>query len=48
VFAAERPGDIRHSRADASRARRLLGWSAQVSLAAGLRDTVAWYREALR
>jgi UDP-glucose 4-epimerase len=46
--APERPGDIRHSLADASRARRVLGWSAQVGLAEGLRDTVAWYREAAR
>jgi UDP-glucose 4-epimerase len=44
THAPERPGDIRHSRADASRARALLGWSAKVSLAEGLRDTVAWYR----
>lgn len=45
IFAPERPGDIRHSRADASLARRVLGWTAKVSLAEGLRDTVAWYRE---
>jgi nucleoside-diphosphate-sugar epimerase len=48
VHAAERAGDVRHSRADASRARRVLGWSAAVGLAEGLRDTVAWYREAVR
>jgi nucleoside-diphosphate-sugar epimerase len=46
IFAAERPGDIRHSRADASLAKRVLGWSAAVSLAEGLVDTVAWYRGA--
>jgi UDP-glucose 4-epimerase len=48
AFAPERPGDIRHSLADASRARRVLGWSPRMSLAEGLRDTVAWYREALQ
>jgi len=45
-YAAERPGDIRHSRADASRARQLRGWTAKITLAEGLRDTVAWYRGA--
>jgi UDP-glucose 4-epimerase len=48
AYAAERPGDIRHSLADASRARRVLGWSAAIPLADGLRDTVAWYRDAAR
>jgi UDP-glucose 4-epimerase len=45
-YAAERPGDVRHSRADASRAKRVLGWSAAISLPEGLKDTVAWYRGA--
>jgi UDP-glucose 4-epimerase len=35
-----RPGDVRDSQADVSRARDLLGWSAQVSLEDGLSETV--------
>ncbi len=46
VFAAERPGDVRHSQADISRARALLGWSPQVPIEAGLRETAAYYRGA--
>jgi UDP-glucose 4-epimerase len=38
-----REGDIRHSRADAGRARWVLGWEAEVGLAAGLAETWAWF-----
>lgn len=37
----ERPGDIRHSRADVSRAAALLGFRATVTVEEGLRATVA-------
>jgi nucleoside-diphosphate-sugar epimerase len=40
-----RPGDIRHSLADVGQARRLLGYEPRVDFEAGLRKTVAWYRE---
>ena len=39
-----RPGDIRHSRADISRARRLLGYEPQTYIEEGLRHTLEWYR----
>jgi len=39
-----RPGDIRHSRADVSRARRALGYEPKVPFEEGLRRTLAWYR----
>ena len=39
----EREGDIRHSRADAGRARWVLGWEAGTPLAAGLAHTWAWF-----
>jgi UDP-glucose 4-epimerase len=38
-FAAERPGDLRHSVIDSSRAARELGWRPAVTLAAGLAST---------
>ncbi|HZP56975.1 MAG TPA: NAD-dependent epimerase/dehydratase family protein [Dehalococcoidia bacterium] len=37
--------DPRRRRPDITRARSLLGWTPRVPLEAGLRDTVAWYRE---
>jgi UDP-glucose 4-epimerase len=40
-----RAGDIRHSRADCSAARRDLGYVAAVDLAEGLRRTVAWFTD---
>ncbi len=38
-----REGDIRHSRADAGRARWVLGWEAEIPLAAGLSETWVWF-----
>jgi len=43
-FLREREGDIRKSWADVSAARRDLGFSAETSLEAGLRETVRWLR----
>lgn len=40
-----RPGDIRHSLADISRARELLGYDLRVEFAEGLRRTYAYYSE---
>ena len=44
VHTDPRPGDIRHSRADISKARRLLGFEPQVSFREGLERTIAWFR----
>jgi len=43
-FEAARAGDIRDSRADAGRARWVLGWEAGETFAGGLEKTWAWYR----
>jgi UDP-glucose 4-epimerase len=43
-----RAGDIRHSLADISLARKLLGYRPVVDFETGLRRTVDWYREAHR
>jgi UDP-glucose 4-epimerase len=43
-YAAARPGDVRDSQADVSKAKRLLGFEPRVSLEEGLRRTVNWYR----
>jgi UDP-N-acetylglucosamine/UDP-N-acetyl-alpha-D-glucosaminouronate 4-epimerase len=42
-----RPGDIRHSLADISRARALLGYEPRVGLREGLSRTLEWYRKPL-
>jgi UDP-glucose 4-epimerase len=41
-FAAERPGDLRHSVLDPSQANHELGWRAETSLADGLARTWNW------
>jgi len=42
---ASRPGDVKHSHADISAARRDLGYAPAVSFADGLSRTLAWFRE---
>jgi len=46
AYAAERAGDIKHSLADISLARELLGYAPGVVFGEGLRRTVDWYRKA--
>jgi len=41
-----RAGDIRHSLADISRAKEILGYTAPVKFGDGLARTVAWYQQA--
>ena len=41
-----RVGDVRHSRADIAKARRLLGYEPTVSFEDGLKKTLDWYRAA--
>ncbi|RLC71028.1 MAG: LPS biosynthesis protein WbpP, partial [Chloroflexi bacterium] len=45
LFAPPRPGDVKHSLADISRAQAKLGYTVKVDFRAGLEKTVAWYRE---
>lgn len=40
---APRPGDVRHSRSDISRARELLGYVPAIDLRTGLERTAAWF-----
>jgi UDP-glucose 4-epimerase len=48
VHAAPRAGDVRHSRADITRARTDLGYEPAVSFEEGLEHTLRWYRETTR
>lgn len=47
-FVAPRPGDVRHSRADISAARQLLGYSPVVSFEDGLKRTIEYYAAQVR
>jgi len=46
-FLPPRRGDILHSSADISKARKILGFEPKVSVEEGLRRTVEWYRQEL-
>jgi nucleoside-diphosphate-sugar epimerase len=40
-----RPGDIRHSLADTTKAQEMLGFRPRSSVMDGLRSTIEWYRK---
>jgi nucleoside-diphosphate-sugar epimerase len=44
IYADPRPGDVKDSQADISKARQVLGYQPTVSFEDGLSRTVAWYR----
>ncbi|TAJ43709.1 SDR family oxidoreductase [Methanofollis fontis] len=44
VHEAPRPGDVRDSLADISRAQAAFGYAPQYDLKAGLKETIAWFR----
>ena len=44
IYTVERKGDIKHSFADITKAKSLLGWSPKVNLVEGLRRTVDWFK----
>ena len=46
-FGPDRKGDIKHSNADISKARELLGYDPDYNFARGLNEAIAWYRENL-
>lgn len=47
IFEKERPGDVKHSWADISLAKKLLGWEPKINLEEGLRRTIEWYKKIL-
>lgn len=46
-FGPDRAGDIKHSNADISKAREMLGYNPEYSFADGIKLTLGWYRENL-
>jgi UDP-glucose 4-epimerase len=47
IFAPARKGDVKHSLADISLAREMLGYEVDVDFNEGIRRTVAWYKSEL-
>ena len=46
-FGPDRAGDIKHSNADISKARELLGYAPEYSFAEGIKLAIEWYKENL-
>ncbi len=46
-FGPDRKGDIKHSNADISKAKRLLGYDPKYNFARGLNEAIEWYKENL-
>ncbi len=46
-FGPDRPGDIKHSNADISKARELLGYNPEWSFDRGIKAAIDWYKENL-
>lgn len=47
-YEPERPGEIRRSSPDISKAKRMLGYESKVSLTSGLEDAWEWFKENIR
>ena len=47
VYVPPRPGDIKHSLADVSLAKEVIGYEPKISFAEGIRMAIDWYRENL-
>ena len=46
-FGPERAGDIKHSNADISKAKKLLGYDAEWDFEAGIKEALSWYQDNL-
>ena len=44
-FGSERAGDIKHSNADISKAKRMLGYEPEWSFECGIEAAIEWYKE---
>ena len=48
IFGPDRKGDIKHSNADISKAKQLLGYDPEYNFERGLAEAIAWYKENLK
>ena len=46
-FGPDRAGDIKHSNADISKAREMLGYDPEYDFSRGMKEAIAWYKENL-
>jgi UDP-N-acetylglucosamine 4-epimerase len=47
-FGPDRPGDIKHSNADISKAKKLLGYDPEFDFSKGIKLAIEWYKENLK
>lgn len=47
LFGPDRKGDIKHSNADISKAKKILGYEPEYNFARGLKEAIQWYEENL-
>ena len=47
IFGADRVGDIKHSNADISKARKMLGYDPDYDFKSGIKEAIDWYRNNL-
>jgi nucleoside-diphosphate-sugar epimerase len=47
IYVAPRPGDVKHSLADITLAKKLIGFKPKISFRQGLEKTIEWYRDNL-
>jgi UDP-N-acetylglucosamine 4-epimerase len=47
IYREERKGDVKHSLADISKAKELIGYHPEISVHSGLKIAIAWYANAL-
>jgi nucleoside-diphosphate-sugar epimerase len=45
VYQGQRPGDVKHSKADITKAQNILGYKPLMTFEEGLKETVAWYKK---
>jgi UDP-N-acetylglucosamine 4-epimerase len=48
IFRPERPGDIKHSNADISKAKEKLGYEPEWSFERGIKESIEWYKGSIR
>ncbi len=44
IYVGDRPGDIKHSNADISKARRILGYDPSYDFEKGIKEAIDWYK----
>lgn len=47
-FGPERPGDIKHSIADISKAKAMIGYAPEWNFERGIKEAISWYRENIK